>query len=116
MVSEPPVVPPSRAHRLLELAGYFLWLGTTGFGGPVALCAMMERDLVERRGWLGKAEMGRRDRRRPDHGRPAGRADGHHRLLALRVLGAWTAGSALILPTSVMVETDGRAASWTGVF
>jgi chromate transporter len=42
---------------LRELARYFLWLGTTGFGGPVALCALMERDLVERRGWLAKTEM-----------------------------------------------------------
>ena len=31
---------------------YFLRLGTTGFGGPIALAARMERDLVERRGWI----------------------------------------------------------------
>ena len=26
---------------LMEIAGYFLRLGTTGFGGPVALCALL---------------------------------------------------------------------------
>ncbi|HMF49748.1 MAG TPA: chromate efflux transporter, partial [Candidatus Saccharimonadales bacterium] len=37
---------------LLPLIGYFLKLGTIGFGGPVALVGFMHRDLVERRGWL----------------------------------------------------------------
>ena len=32
-------------------------LGATGFGGPVALCGLMERDLVERRGWLDAEQM-----------------------------------------------------------
>src|SRR5512136_1702368 len=31
---------------------YFLKLGVIGFGGPVALVGFMNRDLVERRGWL----------------------------------------------------------------
>ena len=31
---------------LIELTLYFLRLGTTGFGGPVALVGQMERDLV----------------------------------------------------------------------
>lgn len=34
------------------LVAYFLRLGTLGFGGPVALAAAMERDLVEERGWF----------------------------------------------------------------
>jgi chromate transporter len=38
--------------RLRELLGYFLQLGTTGFGGPIALVGYMQRDLVERRGWF----------------------------------------------------------------
>ena len=36
--------------RLRQLVGYFLRLGTTGFGGPIALAGYMQRDLVERRG------------------------------------------------------------------
>jgi chromate transporter len=37
---------------LRELAGLFLRLGTTAFGGPVAHIAMMEDEVVTRRKWL----------------------------------------------------------------
>jgi len=37
---------------LRELAGFFLRLGLTAFGGPAAHVAMMERELVQRRHWL----------------------------------------------------------------
>ena len=37
---------------LLSLAKYFLWLGATGFGGPIALAGSMQRDLVERKRWI----------------------------------------------------------------
>jgi len=40
------------SYSLLNLAGYFLQLGTIGFGGPVALVGYMHRDLVERRKWI----------------------------------------------------------------
>lgn len=40
---------------LLALVRYFLVLGATGFGGPVALAHYMRRDLVERRGWIDEA-------------------------------------------------------------
>ena len=33
-------------------AAYFLRLGATGFGGPVALVGYMQRDLVEERRWF----------------------------------------------------------------
>lgn len=39
-----------------ELLRYFLYLGSLGFGGPVALVGYMQRDLVERRGWFTKEE------------------------------------------------------------
>lgn len=39
-------------YRLPQLLAYFLKLGTVGFGGPVALVAAMERDLVEERQWI----------------------------------------------------------------
>ncbi|MET4108369.1 chromate efflux transporter [Hymenobacter sp. UYP22] len=37
---------------LTELAGLFLRLGTTAFGGPAAHIALMEEEVVRRRGWL----------------------------------------------------------------
>src|SRR6266542_5713876 len=41
---------------LRDLAAYFLRLGTLGFGGPIALAGYMQRDLVERRGWITQDE------------------------------------------------------------
>ena len=38
------------------LVKYFLYLGSLGFGGPVALVGYMQRDLVEQRGWFTKDE------------------------------------------------------------
>lgn len=37
---------------LLRFIGYFLRLGTVGFGGPIALAGHMQRDLVDERGWI----------------------------------------------------------------
>ena len=39
-----------------DLVRYFVWLGTTGFGGPIALVGFMQRDLVERRQWFSAEE------------------------------------------------------------
>jgi chromate transporter len=47
----------SSVHGTLrELIAYFLRLGTTGFGGPVALVGCMQRDLVEERSWFAPEE------------------------------------------------------------
>jgi chromate transporter len=48
--------PPGRARTLRELAGFFLRLGTTAFGGPAAHVAMMEDEVVRRRGWMSREE------------------------------------------------------------
>ena len=40
------------AYSLRDLVLYFLRLGTTGFGGPIALVGYMQRDLVETRRWI----------------------------------------------------------------
>jgi chromate transporter len=42
---------PTRAS-LAQFVGYFLWLGTVGFGGPIALAGHMQQDLVDSRGWV----------------------------------------------------------------
>ncbi len=36
---------------------YFLWLGTFGFGGPIATVGYMQRDLVEQRRWLARQDL-----------------------------------------------------------
>src|SRR5947207_3917102 len=41
---------------LRELLLYFLRLGTTGFGGPIALVGYMQRDLVEKRRWISRQD------------------------------------------------------------
>src|SRR5262245_44972475 len=43
--------------RIRDLVLYYLRLGTLGFGGPVALCGQMERELVQERKWLSREEM-----------------------------------------------------------
>ena len=40
---------------LWELVGYFLRLGSSGFGGPIALAGYMQRDLISR-GWITEDE------------------------------------------------------------
>ncbi len=53
-------VQPSTAETvpctIREFLGYFLYLGTFGFGGPIALAGYMQRDLVEKRHWISKQD------------------------------------------------------------
>ncbi len=42
----------STDSSLWEFVGYFLWLGTVGFGGPIALAGHMQQDLVDQRRWV----------------------------------------------------------------
>jgi chromate transporter len=101
---------PSAAKRvpLLDLVKYFLRLGALGFGGPVALCGQMERDLVEQKGWLTKSEM--RDAIAVSQSLPGP--------LAIQVgifvshmrggfWGAWAGGWAFILPNFLIVAALG---------
>jgi len=99
--------PPDRS-RIPELVAYFLRLGTIGFGGPVALCGLMEKELVQDRGWLTKAEM--RDAIAISQSLPGP--------LAIQVgifvsymrggfWGAWAGGWAFILPNFLMVAALG---------
>jgi chromate transporter len=39
-----------------RLYAYFLRLGATGFGGPIALAGFMQRDLVEDRRWISRQD------------------------------------------------------------
>ncbi len=42
----------AKSVPLPQFVGYFLWLGTVGFGGPIALAGHMQQDLVDGRGWI----------------------------------------------------------------
>ena len=50
-------IPKPASVSIVQLVKYFLRLGTLGFGGPVALCGLMEKELVRDRGWVTKDEM-----------------------------------------------------------
>src|SRR5215468_9951081 len=94
--------------RIRDLVGYFLRLGTLGFGGPVALCGLMEKELVQDRRWLTKQEM--RDAIAISQSLPGP--------LAIQVgifasylrggfWGAWAGGWAFILPNFLIVAALG---------
>ena len=101
-------LPPSdklaRRRPLLEVAAYFLRLGTLGFGGPVALCGQMERELVQQKGWLTKEQMQGAIAVSQSLPGPlaiqVGIFIGHMRA---GFWGAWAAGAAFILPNFVIV-------------
>ena len=91
-----------------DLVGYFLRLGALGFGGPVALCGQMERELVDEKAWLTKTEM--REAIAVSQSMPGP--------LAIQVgifaaymrggfWGAWAGGWAFIFPNFVMVALLG---------
>jgi chromate transporter len=99
---------PKKAPRIRDLVIYFLRLGTLGFGGPVALCGLMEKELVQDRGWLTKQEM--RDAIAVSQSLPGP--------LAIQVgifaaylrggfWGAWAGGWAFILPNFLIVAALG---------
>jgi chromate transporter len=94
----------NRTPLVRDLVWYFLRLGTLGFGGPVALCGLMEKELVQDRGWLTKQEM--RDAIAISQSLPGP--------LAIQVAifasylrggfwGAWAGGWAFILPNFLIV-------------
>ena len=46
----------SSLPRLWEVAGLFLRLGLTAFGGPAAHIGLMQTEIVQRRKWLSDEE------------------------------------------------------------
>jgi chromate transporter len=51
-----PETDPLTGVSFPRFVGYFLWLGTVGFGGPIALAGHMQQDLVDERGWISKED------------------------------------------------------------
>jgi len=97
-------------YTLIDLVLYFLKLGTTGFGGPVALVGYMQRDLVETRKWISEddykeglalAQLA--------PGPLAAQLAIYIGFIHYRILGATLAGLAFVLPSFVMVLGLGYA-------
>src|SRR5580704_6597559 len=115
-------IPARRPIR--EIVLYFLRLGTIGFGGPVALVGLMEKELVQERQWLTKEEM--RDAVAVSPSLPGPLAIQVGIFIAyLRggFWGAWAGGWAFILPNFLIVSALGAlyvhfgGLGWmTGVF
>jgi chromate transporter len=109
MTAEPEIpiaLSPRRSIR--ELVAYFLRLGTLGFGGPVALCGLMEKELVGEKRWLTKEEM--RDAIAVSQSLPGPLAIQVGIFIAyLRggFCGAWAGGWAFILPNFLIVAALG---------
>src|SRR5919197_3379108 len=96
---------PSRVP-IRDLVLYYLRLGALGFGGPVALCGQMERELVQGRKWVTKDEM--REAIAVCQSLPGPLAIQVGILISyLRggFWGAWAGGWAFILPNFVIVAT-----------
>src|ERR1700710_900552 len=98
------------AYSLNQLVLYFLKLGYSGFGGPVALVGYMHRDLVEKRKWiteedykegLALAQLA--------PGPLAAQLGIYIGFVHYRVIGATLTGLAFILPSFFMVVIIGMA-------
>lgn len=100
----PTVATKAASSSLGEFLRYFLYLGTVGFGGPIALAGYMQRDLVERRRWIPE-----RDYKEGlalaqlAPGPLAAQLAIYLGWVRARVLGATLVGAAFVLPSFVMV-------------
>src|SRR5947209_1290861 len=94
--------------QLGELVRYFLRLGFLGFGGPIALVGQMERELVDDRKWLTKAQMREAiDICQSLPGPLAIQVGIYVAYLRCGFWGAWAGGWAFILPNFVIVAALG---------
>ncbi|MBV8767107.1 MAG: chromate efflux transporter [Hyphomicrobiales bacterium] len=94
--------------RIGEVVVYFLRLGLIGFGGPVALVGQMERELVDKAGWLTKDQM--REAIAVCQSLPgplAIQVGIYVSYLRAGFWGAWAGGWAFILPNFLIVASLG---------
>ncbi len=92
------------SYSLRELILYALGLGTTGFGGPVALVGYMYRDLVEKRKWISEADYKEGlTLAQIAPGPLAAQLAIYLGYVDYRILGATLVGLAFVLPSFIMV-------------
>ena len=97
-------------YTLFDLIKYFLKLGTTGFGGPVALVGYMHRDLVEDKKWINDSDFKEGlalSQLAP--GPLAAQLGIYIGFVHFGVLGATLSGLAFIIPSFIMVVLLGIA-------
>lgn len=100
----------THAYSLRQLVLYFLKLGYSGFGGPVALVGYMHRDLVDKRKWISDEDY--KDGLALAQLAPgplAAQLSIYIGYIHYRILGATLAGLAFVLPSFVMVVLIGIA-------
>lgn len=97
-------------YSLTKLIKYFLKLGTTGFGGPVALVGYMHKDLVEERKWITEEEYKQGlalAQLMP--GPLAAQLAIYLGFVHYRIIGATLIGIAFVIPSFIMVVLLGMA-------
>lgn len=98
------------SYSLHQLVNYFLKLGTTGFGGPVALVGYMHRDLVSQRKWINEEEYKEGlTLAQLAPGPLAAQLAIYIGFVHHGILGATLAGIAFVIPSFIMVVLLGMA-------
>jgi chromate transporter len=98
------------AYTLQNLAVYFLKLGTTGFGGPVALVGHMHSDLVEKKNWISEEDYKQGlALAQLAPGPLAAQLAIYIGYVHYKIAGATLAGIAFVLPSFIMVSVLGYA-------
>jgi chromate transporter len=97
-------------YNVKQLVMYFLQLGTTGFGGPVALVGYMHKDLVETRGWISEEEYKQGlALAQLAPGPLAAQLAIYLGFVHHKIVGATLAGIAFVIPSFIMVVLLGMA-------
>src|ERR1043165_8883027 len=97
-------------YSLKQLVYYFLRLGTTGFGGPVALVGYMHRHLVEEKKWITEEEYKEGlALAQLAPGPLAAQLGIYLGFVHYRVIGATLCGLAFVIPSFIMVVLIGIA-------
>lgn len=107
-MSNTEVVQPK--YTLRQIVLYFLKLGYSGFGGPVALVGYMHRDLVEQRKWISEEEYKEGlALAQLAPGPLAAQLGIYLGFVHYQILGATLCGLAFVLPSFIMVVLIGIA-------
>ena len=98
------------SYTLRQLIFYFLKLGSTGFGGPVALVGYMHKDLAEDRQWISDEDYKQGlALAQLAPGPLAAQLGIYLGFVHYRIVGATLAGLAFIIPSFIIVVLLGIA-------